>query len=409
MKAIDRAARLLAVCLWLPAGCAWMRPAPAIHPVMAADAAQPQPDPAEAADPQPQTDLEAIEEFLERTRDYTLNSTTDHPAAVAGSPVPYAPVPAPPTVPNEEPVLRSDLNDTDVGALANAQMVLDGAPPPEPTLALPVLQSISIVQPGPAGPGSTVPQATPTTNAAMEVQPSSPAPSLDDMLVQLLHELESAADPDAAWRLRFAQLALDRRDDLVRPVLALTAESNELMEVALAAPLAVRDLMRNPTATGDKALAAADGLRRRLADRADPAVMSVALCRQVATFGVYDEMAPSEFIAGRAIHTIVYSEVRNLRSKLNDDDKFETRLATRLELLTAGGNSVWQREEPTIIDTCRRNRTDFFIAQRVTLPPTLPAGDYVLKVFVEDQLSRRAGEASRPLTVLAPLSIAKRP
>ena len=75
----------------------------------------------------------------------------------------------------------------------------------------------------------------------------------------------------------------------------------------------------------------------------------------------------------------MYSEIANLRAEKTAEGLFQTRLGTRLEVLTADGKSVWQREELEIVDTCRRRRSDFFIAQRVTLPPTLPAGDYVLR------------------------------
>ena len=69
-------------------------------------------------------------------------------------------------------------------------------------------------------------------------------------------------------------------------------------------------------------------------------------------------------------------------------------------VLSADGKSMWQREEPEIKDICRQRRTDFFLAQRVTLPPTLPAGEYVLKVYVEDKLSGRASEATHPFTII---------
>jgi hypothetical protein len=127
------------------------------------------------------------------------------------------------------------------------------------------------------------------------------------------------------------------------------------------------------------------------------------------TFGSYEEMASEDFVAGRPIQTIVYSEIRNLKAAKNEEGVFETSLSTRLEALTTDGKSVWQREEPEIVDHCRRRRTDFFIAQRITLPPTLPAGEYVLKVLVEDELSGKVGEASQPFTVHSPVSIAKGP
>jgi hypothetical protein len=169
--------------------------------------------------------------------------------------------------------------------------------------------------------------------------------------------------------------------------------------------MGVRRLAIDPLGVGAHALERIDELRQAVADRGDPIVVEVALCRNVVTYGVYEEMPPEAFVAGRTTQTIAYSEVRNFRSELSDDGTYSTVLATRLEVFTVDGHSVWQHEEPEIKDMCRRRRTDFFIAQRITLPPTLPAGDYVLKVMVEDKLSGRASEASHPFALLPAIAI----
>ena len=80
---------------------------------------------------------------------------------------------------------------------------------------------------------------------------------------------------------------------------------------------------------------------------------------------------------------------------------YRTVFATRLEVLTAEGRTVWQHEEPKVIDRCQRRRHDFFIAQRVTIPGTLSAGEYVLKMMVEDKLSGRVSEAVHTFHVSA--------
>lgn len=393
----------------LPAGCAWVGSGPATQPVMTAKTRRPPTDPSATARRPPESDLEAIEQFLERTKEYAVRTPPAVPTETVAPPRNPEPVSTPPLTREDEPERIAATDTANGAARANAQMALPESPPAEPKLALPVLQSISVVPEKPVETRRAAPPKAPMTNTGLEVLPPSPRPSLDDVLVQLREEVKTADDAEAYWQLRFVQLALDHREDLFETVPGLTEETNKLMQATFKATVAVRDFLANPTATGEKAVEAVDDLHQELADRADPEVASVALCRQVVTFGVYDEMGASEFLAGRAIHTIVYSEVRNLRSKLNDDGRFETRLATRLELLTRDGTSVWQKEEPEIVDTCRRRRTDFFIAQRITLPPTLPAGDYVLKVFVEDQISQRAAEATHPLTIASPLSVAKRP
>jgi hypothetical protein len=118
-------------------------------------------------------------------------------------------------------------------------------------------------------------------------------------------------------------------------------------------------------------------------------------------------MPETDFVAGRTLRTIVYSEIANFGSELTEDGHYRTQLATRLEILTADGRSVWDREEPEIVDLCRRRRNDFFIAQRVTLPPTLPADDYVLKVLVEDRLTGKVDEVAHRFAIRSALSAAR--
>ena len=119
----------------------------------------------------------------------------------------------------------------------------------------------------------------------------------------------------------------------------------------------------------------------------------VAVYPQRMTFGVYDEMDPSLLVPYRANRAIVYCEIRNFFSDRMPDDTFRVTLSSRLEILTADGQSVWTHEEPSIEDVSRQRREDFFLAQLVTFPPELGPGDYVLKVMIEDTSAAKAAEA----------------
>jgi hypothetical protein len=52
-----------------------------------------------------------------------------------------------------------------------------------------------------------------------------------------------------------------------------------------------------------------------------------------------------------------------------------------------------------VIDRCRNRRRDFFIADKLTVPAKLGAGNYVLKVTITDEQAQRVGEASMRLQV----------
>ena len=198
------------------------------------------------------------------------------------------------------------------------------------------------------------------------------------------------------------------RDDRALSISNSISEGTQsLFRFLINVSIAVRDTLRNPSINSENVLSKVDELRHLIAEHSDPLISTVALCRKVVTYGVYEEMNQEDLIAGRITQTIVYSEIENFSSESTSDGLYETRLGTRLELLSADGQSVWHKEEPEIVDRCRRKREDFFIAQRVTFPQTLQAGRYVLKVMVEDKLSGRVSEAIHPIEINAPTSIAR--
>ena len=294
-------------------------------------------------------------------------------------------------------------------AFANTQVSVSDSGTGGPSMPIPAVESVTIRWKEPENAGTTPPARTNTTNAPLDMQPSATDASLERIVALLQQQLESNKDFAAEWRLRMVQLALDRDADAANVSANLPDDSRTLLTAIVGSAAAARNMMRNPMLTGEEALQQVAALRHALSIRADPTVSAIALCRKVITFGSYEEMAREDFVSGRAIQTIVYSEIRNLKSERNAEGLFETRLSTRLEALTADGKSVWQQVEAEIIDHCRRHREDFFIAQRVTFPPTLPAGEYVLKVLVEDKLSGKVGEASQGFTLHSPVSVAKGP
>jgi hypothetical protein len=232
------------------------------------------------------------------------------------------------------------------------------------------------------------------------------AAAVDRVVAQLEKRAAQLPGIESEWPLRLIQMALGRDREAASISSALSPDARRVLAALIQVASAARGAAADSTTVGDDLLNKVDELKRSLTEKADPVVSSVSLCRKVVTFGVYDEMKNEEFVSGRTTQTIVYCEIRNFRSDETEDHKFRTVLATRLEVLSAAGTSVWQREEPAIEDVCRRRRSDFFLAQRITLPATLPAGEYVLKVFVEDKLAGKADEATRPFTMMAANSVA---
>lgn len=134
-------------------------------------------------------------------------------------------------------------------------------------------------------------------------------------------------------------------------------------------------------------------------------VPTVALCRKVDSFGVYEPIASTTIQAGRQHTMIVYTEVEGFEqraSTVDDHPGFSSELAQTVMLYhDADGLLAWTRPEVTVRDTTRRQRRDYYLVQRLELPPTLTIGKYNLKIMVRDKLTGAEAETSVPINVVA--------
>jgi hypothetical protein len=139
----------------------------------------------------------------------------------------------------------------------------------------------------------------------------------------------------------------------------------------------------------------------RLRSQAELSIPTVALCTSVRTFGDYDPIDPARFAAGRAHEVILYCEVQNFASQLDDKQTWQTRLTKDAVLYTESGMSVWSDKTETVTDSARQRRHDFFIVKKMKIPANLAVGRYLLKVSIVDQQASRVAEATMPLVIAA--------
>jgi hypothetical protein len=142
-------------------------------------------------------------------------------------------------------------------------------------------------------------------------------------------------------------------------------------------------------------------MSERLRSQADLHIPTLALCTRVDGFGVYEPIEPPRFVAGREQPAIIYTELQNFASTLNEQRRWQTRLKQQAVLYTEEGLNVWQDQSHEILDLSRNRRHDFFTVRLVRLPAALSVGRYVLKVTVIDQQANRVAEASLPIQVVA--------
>ncbi len=360
--------------------------------------------------------LAAVQEFLERTREYRQSdeSAAAVPAASPGPVARVSPMPsAPPATGDAAPVKLPDPArpaDSAARVTTNHQLALSEQEASAPLPALPVVKSVQVRSAPTLVPAdAAIAPSQSTSNQPLAAQAEAELAGVERLLAQLAQVAGERGDLEAEWRWRMTQLAFGQSFDGSTVGRGLAEEPRRVLLAALEAMTSLRAALGDAPHTGEDTLVRLERLRELIAERADPSVGTVALCRRVVTFGVYEKLGAEDFVAGRSVPCIVYSEIGNLRAERTPGGEYRSVVATRLELLTADGQTMWSHAEPEIVDVCRKRRQDFFIAQRVTLPPVLGEGEYVLKVLVEDKLSGRAHEAAQRFQVSGPTSVAQRP
>ena len=137
----------------------------------------------------------------------------------------------------------------------------------------------------------------------------------------------------------------------------------------------------------------------RLQEKAKLELRNVTFCHKISSFGNYEKYARDEFSPGQEV--LLYAEVANIHSEPITDGKFKTNLKSTIEIYRHGsqGELLERFDFPETVDICRTHRRDYFHSYQLTIPAKLALGPHVLKLSVEDQLSRRVGTYSLNFTV----------
>jgi hypothetical protein len=146
----------------------------------------------------------------------------------------------------------------------------------------------------------------------------------------------------------------------------------------------------------DPALVGRKSPERPKDDHAPPSITDLRLCRKVLGFGVFEPLEGSGLRAGQTV--LLYCEANGLQYQARGE-AFVARLSSRVELAAArDGAKVWEQDLGEAEDECRSRRRDCYVNCRLTFPPTVPPGDYRLRLIQTDLLAHRSATAELPVT-----------
>jgi hypothetical protein len=74
--------------------------------------------------------------------------------------------------------------------------------------------------------------------------------------------------------------------------------------------------------------------------------------------------------------------------------RFETELKGGYQIYDVSGRRLADQELPLDKQVCRNRRRDYFIAYRMYMPKSVPAGPCRLQVTIEDVKGQKFGQAS---------------
>ncbi len=216
------------------------------------------------------------------------------------------------------------------------------------------------------------------------------------------HLRDSPRDVWAHLDYQLAEFLKDKPVPQLAAMSNLAAEDRELLSTVLDGMSNFRSVIRsdNNMLMWKKVrplLEMADRLRAQ----ADLVIPTVSLCTRVDGFGVFEPIEPARFTAMREHPVIIYCEVENFSSHLNEKKQWESKLSQEVVLYTETGLPVWQDKTENITDFARRRRHDFFIVKKTRFPANITLGRYLLKVTVVDQNASRVAEATMPVQFVA--------
>ncbi len=354
-------------------------------------------------------DLGTVDVLARKTADYTQN--LEQLLAKRQAAAPPAPSEVQWSETSSAPIEAIGSNEPAVAAPPSVRPAprSAGNASPNPAFIAPAAQAPAAVASATAAPDMATASLRP--NAPTQIthadnataHPSTEQSSFDEIQRKIERRMRDyPQDVDAHLDYQLMQYLLDQPVPHLASMATLPGEDRELLTAMMDGLSNFRNAVR---ADGNMLLSRKVRPMLHMADRlrsqADLSIPTIALCTRVDGFGVYEPIDPARFAAGREHTVIVYTEVENFASQMNEARMWETKLSQETTLYTESGMPVAMEKPRVLVDLSRNRRHDFFVVKMMKLPATLPIGRYLLKVTIVDQTVNRVSETTLPIVIVA--------
>ncbi len=250
---------------------------------------------------------------------------------------------------------------------------------------------------------------TPDTGATAS-ENASPATPLEAAILQIEQEISAwprtgTGQPERIdeWRkcqtdLRLLQMIAGRSAESIRMIESLPVDEQEYWQAMMLSMNQFRDI--DPvTPRREDLTETLNQLRtagRRLQPLAALEIQRLMFCSRIDGFGRVAQFPTADFEPGQRI--LLYAGLRNFRSELTAEGKFRTEFSAEIEFRRAGDDeSIETIRLPQILDECDEERTDYYQSFELTAPAL--EGDYVVRITLQDLLSRQTATSELELSI----------
>lgn len=184
-----------------------------------------------------------------------------------------------------------------------------------------------------------------------------------------------------------------RLEDAVRPIDKLSENEQEffrhqmhaLYEASNPEAMPVRSrhwsIVMNSQREATNHLAAASNLE----------VKSVAFCTEVERYGVITKFPKYQFQPDQEL--LLYCEIENVAANKVKGQGYESQLQGSYEIIDSQGRKVADQLLPMEPEICQNHRRDYFIVYKIFMPQQIAAGNYQLRLTVEDMKAHKFGQS----------------